>query len=113
MSPVVGQIALGVYAVLLGAGGVMGFVKARSRPSLIAGSVSAVIALIALVMTLRGGLAATWNGFFVGLLLAFVLALVFLRRLGLTGKPFPAGLIAGVSVLVAVLMVLLLGQMAR
>ena len=51
MDPVVGRIVLVIYAALVGAGGVMGFVRAKSRPSLIAGLASAALALGALGVT--------------------------------------------------------------
>ncbi|MBV8558155.1 MAG: hypothetical protein JO116_21665, partial [Planctomycetaceae bacterium] len=34
LDPIVGHVTLGIYAVLLAVGGIMGFVKAQSRASL-------------------------------------------------------------------------------
>src|SRR4051812_44615737 len=41
MNPIVDQVTLGIYAVLLALGGAVGFLKARSKASLISGLVSA------------------------------------------------------------------------
>jgi uncharacterized membrane protein (UPF0136 family) len=101
VSPIVGHITLGLYAALLAAGGIMGFVKARSRPSLIAGLVSAVAALAAL------GLAIMQSrfGFPLGLTLAIVLFLLFGYRFALRGRKFmPNGMMAVVSVIVIVIL---------
>ena len=102
MGPIVaGRVALGVYAALLGAGGVMGYVKAGSRPSLIAGLVSAAIAAAALGLSFAGtGDAWLW----LGLVLAGLMAGTFAARLRKTGKFMPSGLLAGASVaMIAVL----------
>lgn len=101
MHPLVGHITLGIYAVLLAVGGVMGFVKARSRPSLIAGLVSALAAVVALALSATGNL---W-GRPLGLLLAVVLFVFFGYRYALRGKVFmPSGLMAVVSLVVVLIL---------
>jgi uncharacterized membrane protein (UPF0136 family) len=97
LNPLVGHITLGIYAVLLAVGGVIGFVRARSRPSLIAGVGSAVGALAAL------GLSIARNpfGFPLGMALALVLFIFFGYRYALQAHRFmPSGLMAVVSLIV-------------
>ena len=96
---VLGQAALAVYAILLAAGGYIGYAKAGSRPSLIAGSASAVVALVALALTFSGGV-----GFWVGLILAAALTAMFTFRFRKTGKFMPSGMLVGVSVIMIGLM---------
>ncbi len=105
ISLVAGQIVLGVYAVLLAVGGVIGYTKAGSRPSLIAGLASAVAALIALVLSF---LSSDW-GLGLGALLAILLAVFFGYRFAVKTRKFmPAGLLAVVSLIVLAVTILAL-----
>ena len=99
----VGQIVMGVYGVLLIAGGVMGYVKSKSRVSLFAGAIA-------------GGLCvgATWlsldqpaEGFTIGSLVALLLTGVFINRFAKTRKFMPAGMILVMSAIVGVALMLI------
>ena len=105
ISLVVGQVALGIYAVLLAVGGVIGYTKAGSRPSLIAGLGSAVASILALVLSFQN---SGW-GMGLGALVAIVLAVFFGYRCAVKTRKFmPAGLLAVLSVVVLVVSVLVL-----
>ncbi len=98
----IGQVVLGIYALLLAGGGIMGFVKAGSRPSLTAGLISAVLAVVALVT-----LAANPElGRTLGMLLALVMTVVFGYRYALKPKFMPSGLLAILSLVVLIVMFL-------
>ena len=100
-----GQIALGIYAVLLAVGGAIGYIKAGSRPSLWAGLGSALASLVALVISLQN---ARW-GMGLAALIALLLAGFFgYRFLAKTRKFMPAGLLAILSVVMLVLALLLI-----
>jgi uncharacterized membrane protein (UPF0136 family) len=92
-----GQVSLGIYALLLAVGGIIGYTKAGSRPSLIAGLTSAVAALIAMGLSYQN---ATL-GMSLAAILALLLAAFFgYRFLAKTRKFMPAGLLAAVSLVI-------------
>jgi len=103
ISPIVGQVTLGIYGVLLAVGGLIGYFKAGSRPSLIAGLLSAVAAFVALGLSVgRSQLGPP-----LGLLLSIVLFVLFGYRYAIkTGKFMPSGLLAVISLVVLGVMIL-------
>src|SRR5262249_58801866 len=110
ISPILGHITLGIYAVLLAVGGVIGFVRARSRPSLIAGVGSAVGALVAMGLSIM----KSPFGFPLGFTLALVLFLFFGYRYALRAHRFmPSGLMAVISLLVGGVMAGVMGWAMR
>lgn len=101
--PLIAQITLAFYAILLGVGGVMGFVKARSHPSLISGLLSAFFAVVALGLSL----ARNPLGIPLGMLLAITLFILFGYRYALRNRTFmPNGMLAVVSLVVLSVMIL-------
>ena len=87
-------LILWIYIVLLVVGGVMGFVKAKSKPSLFASSLfAAVLTLFALNILPFGQ--------HIWVLLALVA--VFVMRLVKTKKMMPAGMMVIVTILAIVL----------
>jgi uncharacterized membrane protein (UPF0136 family) len=95
-------LLLYIYGILLIVGGLMGYVKAKSVPSLVAGVVCGVIALFL-------GYRYTWHfAPHVALILALVLIILMGRRYLRTRKAMPALLIVVLSVVVAVVQIYIL-----
>ena len=90
---------LWVYIVLLLAGGLIGFIKGKSKVSLIT---SALFAVLLILTTLRGILDAGFAMKLANATLA-VLLLVFAMRLAKTRKFMPSGLILTATVVVLAL----------
>jgi len=104
-SPLIGPITLGIYAVLLGAGGLVGYLRAGSRASLIAGSISAVLALTALWLSMSY---KNW-GVALGLILSISLFILFGYRYAVKTRKFmPSGLLAIASLVVLAVMFLIM-----
>jgi uncharacterized membrane protein (UPF0136 family) len=101
----VGQITLGIYAVLLAAGGLVGYLKAGSRASLIAGSISALAAFAALGLSVK----SHPLGPPLGLILSISLFLLFGYRYAVKTRKFmPSGLLALVSLVVLAVMIMIM-----
>lgn len=86
MVDIITAIAYGVLALI---GGIIGYVQAQSKASLISGSISGLLLIIAGVMQLQGqglGLMAT--------VITAMLVTVFAIRLTKTRKFMPAGLMS-------------------
>jgi uncharacterized membrane protein (UPF0136 family) len=67
-----GQIALGIYALLLAVSGMIGYVKHGSRLSLIVGSIAAVVAGIALRLSVTNSPWGIRLGVFLSIVVLFV-----------------------------------------
>jgi uncharacterized membrane protein (UPF0136 family) len=105
MNPaVVVRATLGIYAALLALGGIMGFVRARSRASLFAGLVSAGAALVAL------GLSEVSSplGRPLGALVSMALFVFFGYRYAIRRRIMPSGLMAIISFVVLAIMIVLM-----
>lgn len=89
IAPDIVRVVLVVQAVILGAGGIMGFVKAQSKPSLIAGLSSAVMLFACTGLTfLNFTLAAVLSA-----IISDLLAAVFASRMSKTKKFMPSGIL--------------------
>ena len=88
-----------LFGALTIAGGVMGFVKAKSRASLIAGGISGALLLVAGWLVSTGGR----SGLVLGLVVALALAMRFVMTFKKSGKMMPAGMMAIASVVGVVL----------
>jgi uncharacterized membrane protein (UPF0136 family) len=83
-----------IYGILLLIGGIMGYVTAKSKPSLISGVISGLLLLITAFIQLQQISA----GLIIAQIVTIFLAVVFTIRLLKTRKFMPAGLMLVVSV---------------
>lgn len=95
-------LLLYVYGTILIIGGVMGYVKANSVPSLVAGGVCGIVALLL-------GYYYTWQfAPEAALLLSILLIVIMGRRYLRTRKPMPALPVVVLSLIVAITQVVVL-----
>lgn len=87
-----------VYGLLVAIGGIFGYVRARSKPSLISGLLSGALLAIAWAI----GLQTSSLGLGAATLIAIGLLVVFTLRFRKTQKFMPAGLLAILSLVAAV-----------
>ena len=88
-----------IFGILTIAGGVMGYVKAGSTISLIAGSICGILLLVGAFL-LPANLAA---GLAIAGIVSLLLAGQFLPKFIKTGAPMPAGMMSALSVIGVVL----------
>jgi len=96
-----GIIAAIAYGILAIAGGIIGYVQAASKASLISGSISGLLLILGGVMQLQG---QPW-GLIMSAIVTAILIIVFGIRLAKTRKFMPAGLMAGLGLVTLVVMV--------
>jgi uncharacterized membrane protein (UPF0136 family) len=85
MSAVVATLFYGVLTLI---GGILGYIKAKSKPSLISGVISGVILLLSGGLQLLGQTWALW----LAIVVTAILVIVFVVRLIKTRKAMPAGI---------------------
>ena len=87
-----------IYGLLAGIGGIFGYVKSRSKPSLISGCISGILLLVAAFMQIQGNSL----GLLIAKVIVSLLVVVFVFRLVKTKKFMPAGImtITGVAALI-------------
>ncbi len=98
------RVFLFVFGLATVGGGVMGFVKANSKPSLIAGGLAGALLLLAGWLAGRPGRA----GWILGFVVSLALAGRFVSAFAKTKKPMPAGMMAALSVIGVALTALVL-----
>lgn len=94
-------IAAFAYGILAVVGGIIGYIQARSRVSLLSGSISGLLLILAAYVQLQG---QSW-GSILAVIVTAVLVVVFAFRLAKTRKFMPAGLMTILGVLALAAMV--------
>ena len=90
-------IATLAYGILAGLGGIWGYIKSQSKPSLISGCISGILLVVAAAIQIQGN----DLGLLLSKIVTLLLVVVFVIRLIKTSKFVPSGLmlIAGIATL--------------
>ncbi|MEL6911540.1 MAG: TMEM14 family protein [Cyanobacteria bacterium J06629_2] len=83
-----------VYGLLSGLGGIWGYLKSQSKPSLISGCISGILLLVAAVMQIQGAS----SGLLLSKIIVLLLVVVFAIRLIKTKKFMPSGIMLAAGV---------------
>lgn len=102
------RLFLYLFAAMTLCGGIIGFVKASSKPSLIAGSVAAALLLVSAWLV---GTSNALVGLILGAVISLALAGRFMPAYRKTRKLMPAGMMSGLSL--ASLVIVLVGLVMR
>ncbi|HYX13889.1 MAG TPA: TMEM14 family protein [Nostoc sp.] len=94
-------IAAFAYGILAIVGGIIGYIQARSKVSLLSGSISGLLLVLAAYFQLQG---QSW-GLILAVIVTAVLVVVFAVRLAKTRKFMPAGLMTILGMLALGVMV--------
>ncbi|MEH1872022.1 MAG: TMEM14 family protein [Nostoc sp.] len=92
---------MNAYGILAIAGGIIGYIQARSKVSLLSGSISGLLLILAAYFQLQG---QSW-GSILAVIVTAVLVVVFAVRLAKTRKFMPAGLMTILGMLALAVMV--------
>ncbi|MBW4676861.1 MAG: hypothetical protein KME52_23460 [Desmonostoc geniculatum HA4340-LM1] len=93
-------IAAFAYGILAIAGGIIGYIQARSQVSLLSGSISGLLLIIAAYLQLQG----QTQGLILAVFVTAVLVVFFALRLAKTRKFIPAGLMTILGMLALAVM---------
>ncbi len=96
----IATIATLIYGILLVIGGIMGYVTAKSKPSLISGVISGLLLLVTTFLQFQ----QIALGFILARIITVLLAVVFTIGLWKTRKFMPAGLMLVLSVVILVIL---------
>ncbi|MDF5708204.1 MAG: TMEM14 family protein [Nostoc sp. S4] len=95
---IIGAFAYGILAI---AGGIIGYIQAKSQVSLLSGGISGLLLIIAAYLQLQG----QTLGLIFAVLITAVLVVFFVFRLAKTRKFMPAGLMSVLGILTLGVMV--------